>query len=96
MMTKAEWDRRESHRMKLSELLEQEPLKQALEVCLTMETDVPHHFVGSADLLHQAALSGAAREGYFRFFRNLKALTREPVAMVEMPRPWAKPTAPNS
>ncbi len=95
-MTKAEWDRRESLRMKLSELLEQEPLKQALEVCLSMETDIPHHFVGDADLLQQAALSGSAREGYFRFFRNLKLLTREPAGMVEMPRPWVKPPAPAS
>lgn len=88
MMTKAEWDRNESLRVKLLALFEQEPLKQALEVCLSMETEVPHQFVGSVDLLHQAALSGSSREGYFRFFRNLKNLTRVPVEPIELPQPW--------
>jgi hypothetical protein len=90
MMNKADWDRRESLRTQLAALLEQEPLKQALEVCLSMETDIPQHFVGTSDLLHQAALSGAAREGYFRFFRNLKALTRQPTTPVSQPEPWVK------
>lgn len=90
MMTKTEWDRRESLRVQLAALLEQEPLKQAVEVCLSMETDFPNQFVGTADLLHQAALSGASREGYFRFFRNLKALTKEATKPLPMPEPWKK------
>lgn len=91
-MTKTEWDRRESLRVKLTALLDEEPLKQALEVCISMETDFPNQFVGTADLLHQAALTGASREGYFRFFRNLKALTKEVHKPFAMPEPWISPT----
>jgi hypothetical protein len=89
MMTKAEWDRRESLRLKLAELLEEEPLKQALEVCLSLETETPQHLAGGTDLVHQAALNGCSREGYFRFFRNLKALTKEPTELKGLPEPWA-------
>ena len=88
-MTKAEWDRSEALRARLSELLNEEPLRQALQVCLSLETDTPHQLNGSSDLLHQAALNGASREGYFRFYRNLKALTKPPVKLEEMPAPWA-------
>jgi hypothetical protein len=95
-MTKTEWDRRETLRLKLAELLEQEPLKEALQVCLSLETEAPQHFVGSADLLHQADLSGASREGYFRFYRNLKALTKESAKPSEMPEPWAHLRRPTS
>jgi hypothetical protein len=89
MMTKVEWDRQESMRLALAELLNQEPLKQALEVCISLETEIPQHFSGGADLLHQAALSGCAREGYFRFLRNLKSLTKEPLEQRELSEPWA-------
>lgn len=94
MMTKTDWDRNESLRTRLLSLLNEEPLKEALEVCLSMETDIPNQFVGSVDILHQAALSGAAREGYFRFYRNLKALTKEPAKPTVLSEPWShiKPT----
>jgi hypothetical protein len=94
MTTKADWDRNESLRTKLADILNEEPLKQALEVCLSMETDIPNHFVGAVDILHQAALSGSAREGYFRFYRNLKALTKEPTKPLGFSEPWGhvKPT----
>ena len=88
-MTKVEWDRRESLRLKLAELLEEEPLKHALEVCLSLETETPQHLAGGTDLVHQAALNGCSREGYFRFFRNLKALTKEPTELKVLPEPWA-------
>jgi hypothetical protein len=87
-MTKIEWDRREDLRVKLTDLLNAEPLKQALEVCLSIETDSPQTFAGNSDLLHQAALSGCSREGYFRFLRNLRSLTKEPTKLTETPAPW--------
>jgi hypothetical protein len=92
-MSKSDWDRNESLRTRLVSLLNEEPLKDALEVCLSMETDIPNHFVSAVDILHQAALSGAAREGYFRFYRNLKALTKEPFKPAVHSESWghAKP-----
>jgi hypothetical protein len=96
MMTKADWDRQESLRLKLAELLEMEPLKQALEVCISLETDTPQHVSNASDLLHQAALNGCSREGYFRFLRNLKALTKEPPELKALPDPWAHAKRVNS
>jgi hypothetical protein len=89
MMTKIEWDRRDDLRLSLAQALEQSPLKEALEVCASFETDAPQIFAGGHDLLHQAALSGSTREGYFRALRNLKSLARETVKRQEISAPWA-------
>lgn len=92
-MNKIDWDRRDDLRLLLAQALEQSPLKEALEVCSSFETEVPQIFSGGHDLLHQAALSGATREGYFRALRNLKSLAREPIKRQELSAPWTKKTA---
>jgi hypothetical protein len=88
-MTKAEWARREDLRLQLEELLKQSPLKEALEVCASLDVDQVHGLPVGVDILHWAALDGREREGYHRFSRNLRALAVPFVEPKPEPQPWA-------
>lgn len=87
MLTKKDWEQRDDLRIALAELLKTEPLKQALEVCLHQDIGAPL-VLNPSDLLNHAALSGASREGYFRFYRALHQLAMEKVPHPEEPQPW--------
>ena len=89
MTTREDWAQREDLRLQLAELLKQEPLKSALEVCLSLDIGAPQTLNSSSDIIHQQALNGASREGYFKFFRNLNALSLKPKPTAEEPTPWA-------
>ena len=89
MTTKKEWDSRDDLRIALAGLLKQEPLRSALEVCLSQDIGTAHLQVATSDLVHQAALAGATREGFFRFYRMLVSLTADPKAPVEEKKPWS-------
>lgn len=88
-MTKAEWARREDLRIRLSQMLNESPLKEALEVCTSIDVDIVQAMpAGGVDLLQWSALNGREREGYHRFARNLKALAADPVERKPEPQPW--------
>lgn len=90
MTTLVEWERREDLRLGLAELLaNSEPLRKALEVCLSKEVDSTLGRTAGDSLLESAALAGARREGYFQFRRALLALAIAPTPREELPTPWA-------
>jgi hypothetical protein len=89
MKTIDEWYRSEELRTELAALLEKSPLKDAIEVCLSTELNLAHTPDARADLVHQAALHGASRDGFLRAFRVLNTLTTAPTKPEAMPEPWA-------
>ena len=87
-MTKQEWDRRPDLRAELTRLLESGVLQDALDVIITTAVESAIPVDPNGNLIHQAALAGASREGFFSFLKKLKALTQEPKARQEEPKPW--------
>ena len=88
MLTKRHWEQLPHLRTELDRLLtDNEALSAALEVCLSTEInyiDPRTH----EDSTAAAALSGANREGYFRFYRTLIALAQEPKPAPKEIKPW--------
>lgn len=94
MYTKDEWSRRDDLRVGLEKALSESPLKEALEVCLSEEVAKPKPFHAGSDLLHQKALTGAERDGYFRFFRKLKELAIAAPPKQDSPKAWSHAARP--
>jgi len=88
MKTLEEWNRSEELRIHLSEAMTKSPLKEAIEVCLSMEVNAATDYDPRTDIIHHAALCGATREGYFRAFRRLKSLAEDPVKPPDHLVPW--------
>ena len=72
----------------LATVLNSDVMKQALDLLLEEEVYSMTVIDGRMDALHQTALTGANREGFFRFYRNLKSLTKKPLTKITDVRPW--------